>query len=417
MVSGQLLERLNKILKQKSNHKSSYFGRISVIALGDPAQLPPIKKPYIFIQGQKGNNDKGHQLYMMFSAYNTVILEKIQRTSNLEYIELQENVRNGVFTDKMIDIINTRYMGTFPDDIRTDGSHTTVTRTNKNVKEMYEKRSMELSRSMEMNGDELPILILADIECFACGIKKKNERKRKRSSSIILTADEMTYLDSLNDKIYDNYPMGFFLYIGAQCMITENIGTQYQLANGTRGVIVGYQFSDDTTFKKEIYHGIPVRMPNVNGRVSHVRAIYLKITSYRLNQLPPGQPSNLPANTVAIVRKKHRVKDPIKIKCANSNRSHVYINITQIPLRTAEILTPYSIQGSQFTHYTIHDFETKSFYQLISRGKYGLKSLRLEKKITREFANKVSKHQPFHDEIKRLRPLHKLTEEKFKWCE
>ena len=76
MVSGQLLERLNKVLRQKSNHKSSYFGRISVIALGDPAQLPPIKNPYIFIQGQKGNNDKGHQLYMMFSAYNTVILEK-----------------------------------------------------------------------------------------------------------------------------------------------------------------------------------------------------------------------------------------------------------------------------------------------------------------------------------------------------
>ena len=67
-------------------------------------------------------------------------------------------------------------------------------------------------------------------------------------------------------------------------MISENIGTQYQLANGTRGVIVGYQFSDDTTFKNEIYHGIPVRIPNVNGRVSHVRAIYLKITSYQLKQ-------------------------------------------------------------------------------------------------------------------------------------
>ena len=47
----------------------------------------------------------------------------------------------------------------------------------------------------------------------------------------------------------------------------------------------------------------------------------------------------------------------------------------------------------------------------------GLESLRLEKKITREFAEKVSKNLPFHDEIKRLRPMHKLTEEKFKWCE
>ena len=30
-------------------------------------------------------------------------------------------------------------MGTFPEDIRTDDSHTTVTRTNKNVKKMYTK--------------------------------------------------------------------------------------------------------------------------------------------------------------------------------------------------------------------------------------------------------------------------------------
>ena len=57
-------------------------------------------------------------------------------------------------------------MGTFPDDIRTDGSHTTVTRTNKNVKKMYETRSMELSRSMEMNGDELPILVNDSAHCI-----------------------------------------------------------------------------------------------------------------------------------------------------------------------------------------------------------------------------------------------------------
>ena len=418
MVPGRLLERLNRVLKSKSNHKNSYFGRISVIALGDPAQLPPIKNPYIFIQGQKGMNDQGHKLYMMLTDYNTVILEKIQRTKNSTYIELQENIRNGIFTDKMIENINSRYMGTFPEEVQNDEFHTTVTRTNKNVKKMYEKRAMALSRSMELNGEEPPILLLADIECFACAMKeRKNKRKRKRSSSIVLTAEEMTYLDSLNDKIFDNYPMAFFLYIGAQCMITENICTQYQLANGTRGVIVGYQFSDNTTFKKEIYHGIPVRIPIVNGQMSHVRAIYLKITSYQLKQLPPGQPPNLPPNTLAIVRRKHRVQNPIKLNNSNSNKTNLYVNITQIPLRTAEILTPYSIQGSQFTHYTIHDFDVKSFYQLISRGKYGLQSIRLEKKITREFADKVTKNLPFQDEINRLRSLHKFTEEKFKWCE
>ena len=46
MVSGRLLQKLNTILKEKLNNKRRDFGGISVMALGDPAQLPPIKKTY-----------------------------------------------------------------------------------------------------------------------------------------------------------------------------------------------------------------------------------------------------------------------------------------------------------------------------------------------------------------------------------
>ena len=74
--------------------------------------------------------------------------------------------KSGIFTEKMIVTINTRYMSTFPENLRTDDSHTTVTRTNKNVKKMYEKRAMELSRSMEMIGDELPILVNDSAHCI-----------------------------------------------------------------------------------------------------------------------------------------------------------------------------------------------------------------------------------------------------------
>ena len=134
--------------------------------------------------------------------------------------------------------------------------------------------------------------------------------------------------------------------------------------------------------------------------------------------MPTGQPSNLPSNTIAFVRKRRRVKDPIKLNSAISARSLVRVTITQIPLRTGEILTPYSMQGSQFEQYTINNFDSISLYQLISRGKNGLKSIRMEKKVDRAFANKViTNTDTFRDEINRLRILHENTKKKFKWCE
>ena len=141
----------------------------------------------------------------------------------------------------------------------------------------------------------------------------------------------------------------------------------------------------------------------------------MKITSYLLKNIPSGQP-DLPPNTIAFVRRRHRVKEPIQLNRSISLRSSVRITITQIPLRTGEILTPYALQGSQFNQYTINDFDCVSFYQLISRGKNGLKSIRMEKKIDRTFANRVIKStEVFREELNRLRSLHERTKKKFRW--
>ena len=80
--------------------------------------------------------------------------------------------------------------------------------------------------------------------------------------------------------------MGFYLYIGAQVVISQNIANEYQLYNGTRGIVVGYQFTDDTSFKPSTYHGVPVRLPTLNGKISYVRAVYVKITNYILKKMP-----------------------------------------------------------------------------------------------------------------------------------
>ena len=416
MAAGNYLERLNqKFQKDSPCHKKMYFGGISAIVCGDPAQLPPVKRKFIFKEGQRGFDGIGHKLYKLFSECNTVILKDIKRSNNPEYKLLQENIRNGIFTDQMIDEINSRYMAEFPEKHE---HHCTVTKKNDDIKIMYDAKMKNLAQCMIRNGDEAPILILADIQCNSCVMNGVNySSKRRNSSGMLLTGEEMNFLDTLNDKTFDNYPMGFYLYIGAQVIISQNIANEDQLSNGTRGIVVGYQFTDDTSFKSSTYHGVPVRLPTVDGKISYVRAVYVKITSYILKKMPTGQPSNIPPNTIAFVRKRHRVKDPIKLNSAISARSLVRVTITQIPLRTGEILTPHAMQGSQFEQYTINNFDSISFYQLISRGKNGLKSIRMEKKVDRAFANKVITNTDiFRNEVNRLRVLHENTK-KFKWCE
>ena len=414
MAAGNYLERLNqKFIKDSPSHRNLYFGGISVIVCGDPAQLPPVKKKMVFIKGQRGLDAIGHNLYVMFSECNTVILEDIKRSNDPEYKLLQENIRNGIFTDNMIIDINSRYMAEFP---QKDEHHCTVTKTNNEIKLMYDAKLKKLADNMIQNEDKPPILILADVQCTSCLINGVNySNTRRKSSGILLTHEEINYLDTLHDKTFDNYPMGFYLYIGAQVIISENIANEYQLSNGTRGTIVGYQFSEDTSFTSSTYHGVRVRLPVVDGKISYVRAVYVKITSYLLKNIPSGQP-DLPPNTIAFVRRRHRVKEPIQLNRSISLRSSVRITITQIPLRTGEILTPYALQGSQFNQYTINDFDCVSFYQLISRGKNGLKSIRMEKKIDRTFANRVIKGtEVFREELNRLRSLHERTKKKFSW--
>ena len=137
----------------------------------------------------------------------------------------------------------------------------------------------------------------------------------------------------------------------ANCIIAKNIGTKYQLANGTRGVVVGYKFPEGHYFKLRVYHGVTVRVAYVGDDVARVRAIFFKVTC-PLRRIPPGQPEGLPDNTVALVRTlNHPVDKPVQLQCENSLYKSVWVSISQVPLRTADMLTPYSVQGSQFDRY------------------------------------------------------------------
>ena len=142
-----------------------------------------------------------------------------------------------------------------------------------------------------------------------------------------------------------------------------------------------------------------------------LKQYFFKVTSYKLVNIPPGQPLNLSPNTICIPRVNHTVNKPIPLpNCdVQSSRSSVGIQIDQIPVRTADILTHCNVQGSQYDQYLIWDLHATSFYQTFSRGKKRLSSIKFRSQITRQFADKVIARTSINDEIKRLEPLHDQT--------
>ena len=390
--------------------------------VGDPAQLPPIGQKFIYDIHQKTDDGKrGHDLYNLVADANTVILNTNKRSADEFYVKMQADIRNGKFTDETIRVLNRLSVTSR---FKKNEYTPIVTTSNTKLKLLYEQKTSLIANYMTRAGLELPILLLADLKSAIsrtqnnnsseCPLDLQRKRKRKRVTNkkpAPLTSDELKYLDRLPDTCYDNIPVAFFLYLGAPAMISINLGVKYQLANGTMGEIIGWQFPDGTTFQNSIYHGVPVRIPVLNGAPVQIEAIFFKVTSYKLVHIPPGQPLNLPPNTICIPRVNHRVNKPIPLPQSDvkSSRSSVGIQIDQIPVRTADILTHYNVQGSQYDQYIIWDLHAKSFYQTFSRGKRGLSSIKFRSDITRQFANKVIARTSINDEIKRLEPLHNHT--------
>ena len=139
MASAPTLSALEEIFRKNMNQRSLEFGGISVALCGDPAQLPPIMNKVIYTPDQRSISGlRGFKLYCNMARFNTVILNVIKRSQDSEYTKLQSDIRNGVFSDEMIDMLNTRVMSDFSNDVNSAGLVPVI--TNLNVKIEHEIR-------------------------------------------------------------------------------------------------------------------------------------------------------------------------------------------------------------------------------------------------------------------------------------
>ena len=161
-----------------------------------------------------------------------------------------------------------------------------------------------------------------------------------------------------------------------------------------------------TTFNDFRYHGVQACLPS-----APVECVYVQVTNVRLKKRAPNQPAGLPSNAICLPRVAVQVDDPVALPVNASCRKSVCLEIKQVPLRQAIVLTTYSIQGAQFPNYIIAGSAPKPLYVQMSRGTEGIASFTLRRHLDKAFAKAASPSVALAAEMTRLQDCHERDHE------
>lgn len=220
MMTVDLLEKLDHIGKQV-RADSKPFGGIQLVLCGDYYQLPPICSGRDCVFAFESKTWKNLEL-------QTIELKIITRQTDIMFQKVLNEARIGELSEESIKILESR-RGL---DYKSKQIRPTVLfSTNKDVDIVNEKNIAALKRP----------LIPFDAKTIS---KTLTEDEAKEDDSLIPTGEILerviTKLDS--DAVYMSK---LCLCIGAQVMLLTNLDLSRGLANGSRGVIVGFRTGDN----------------------------------------------------------------------------------------------------------------------------------------------------------------------------
>ena len=118
MLGQTLLGWIDKRCRQATGQQDEVFGNVSIILIGDPAQLPPVAdKPLYHAKPSGVIGEQGHLAYLMFDK--VVKLSENQRVqgSNPEQVsfkQLLERLRNGDSTQEDWQLLLSRQPSAVP---------------------------------------------------------------------------------------------------------------------------------------------------------------------------------------------------------------------------------------------------------------------------------------------------------------
>ena len=266
------------------------FSGISIIAVGDLYQLPPIKKRAIF----ENFKIESHNLWHPWSVFRMIELTEIMRQKNDKtFTELLNRVRTASHTENDIEVINSKCVTPSNPNYPSNALH--IWAENTPVDE-HNRRRLDLI--------EAPLVILKANDQYPKNVNKQDiERVLARGRSETCGLDYEIHVKE-----------------GARIMLTTNINIQDRLINGQMGTIVkiGVNVKND---------------PSV---------LYIKFDDVKAGEIT----INTSANCFA--KKNHLVPiEPVlgKIKIKPSKPSSPEVQRIQFPVTLSWACTVHKVQG------------------------------------------------------------------------
>jgi len=223
MMSKKIFELLNILAKSMRNNTKP-FGNMQIIFLGDFYQLPPVSKGY--------NKDEeqfcfeSDEWFNVFPKQNNIILEKIFRQEDKEYIDLLMNIRKGICTEENIKTLDKRKINNKDEIINAINIYPIKIKVN----EVNEKNFNNLKEKEYISNSE----IVKDVTVYlhndkAIDSEHINAYRRASPKQIDY---EINYL--LNNCPCDNI---LNIKKGARIMCIINLDMDNEICNGSQGEI------------------------------------------------------------------------------------------------------------------------------------------------------------------------------------
>ncbi len=230
MMSMKMFNVLDQIGKEiRMNNRP--FGGIQIVLACDFYQLPPVENPNDSESGQFCFESKNW--YNIFPLENHIVLTKIFRQTDLEYIKILNEVRTGELSEESIQTLNTYLKRTYDEKEHNGIALTRLFPTRNRVDALNEKMFNELEDSSK----KYKCLVTTDHSNYCDSGRAIETEKLKVCQKLSLRE-----IENEVQQLTNNSPCvsELNLKVGAAVLCNANIDMDKGICNGSQGVIVDF---------------------------------------------------------------------------------------------------------------------------------------------------------------------------------
>jgi len=347
MLSTSLLGRIDERLKILCGMEKP-FGGLHVILAGDLCQLDPVGGDPLYKRGRSIRDQAGYNLWRHSVKYCILLEENMRFLKDPEWGKVLEDIRLGNWTDDALKVVNSR-IATFssvqtPPTADQPNSAVSLTSSIRPVVCVSNAKRHKFNNAIfamcikNLPPTIKPIRILSRIA--------------KSRTARTITAGEFRDLYKLQDDKTEKIPMILDLFVGCPVMFTLNDKDEKKIANGSVGVVAGFEFPKD--WQNNYIGSSPegVFIPS-----SEPEYVLVKILGKETHQFHQDLPAGM-------FRSKRRSKT-VKVQYPNREFS---FGVRGFPLRLAFAATTFKVQGLSLKDFTIADWTEAASGQRHRRG-------------------------------------------------